>query len=36
MNKGTNYWESRWDFWVGEGKRVGRREIEAFGQGCSY
>ena len=33
MNKGTNHWASRRDFQVGEGKRVGKREIGAFGPG---
>jgi hypothetical protein len=25
MNKGTNHWASRWDFWVGQRKRESRR-----------
>jgi hypothetical protein len=30
MNKGTNHWAIRQDFWFGEEKRVGRREIGSF------
>jgi hypothetical protein len=33
MNKGANYWASRWDFRVGEEKRGIRRELGPFEQG---
>jgi hypothetical protein len=36
MNKGANYWASRWNFWVGQRKRRSRRELGLFGMGTAY
>jgi hypothetical protein len=33
MNKETNHWESRRDFWVGERKRRGAGEGDLFWMG---
>jgi hypothetical protein len=33
MNRGTNHWMSRRDFWVGQFPRGSRRELGAFWTG---
>jgi hypothetical protein len=31
MNKESNHWANRWDIWIEEREKRGRREISAFG-----